>query len=231
MIEAAERIVRPVAHAGPFVVEEDATVLHGRLAVGVLTGTGIDLGVFLHGHVGPPVPGRDTQLAGKLVDAVDGAALVAAGHDDAVGLHVDDEFLVAAFQLLGIRLLVDEGTFAPRTHDNGGRGGARHGLKVGLEVLHGKGHAAIVGGVELHGGGGARQLQGRSGRTGKEQKIVSRPQGKAAQEKEKKKILFHKTDIFATKLAVFGQRGFCTLYIYFSGVLQKCKQSTRRGQR
>ena len=49
--------------------------------------------------IGPPVPGRHAQLAAQFVDAVDGAALVAAGYNHLLPLGRNDEFLAFAFQV------------------------------------------------------------------------------------------------------------------------------------
>ena len=68
-----------VGQGGGFVVEEDAAVLDGRLADGELAGLDVEFGVFLGGDIGPVVPGGLAGLFRKVVDAVDGAALVGAG--------------------------------------------------------------------------------------------------------------------------------------------------------
>ena len=79
-IDAAELLVAPVAKRGPLVVDEYTTVSHFGLAVGIYTSFYIYVILMPCGDVGPPVPRRHTHLATELVDAVDGAALVAAGN-------------------------------------------------------------------------------------------------------------------------------------------------------
>ena len=120
----AEGVLHPSGQAGCLVVQEDATIGHRRLTVGIDTGTDADSLAGRYRHVGPPVPGRYTHLARQLVDAVDGTALVAAGNEQHVAFDSlkgcveggDDVFLAGAFQLflvqlLGFYQLFDEGTF------------------------------------------------------------------------------------------------------------------------
>lgn len=52
------------------VVEEDTTVLDARGTV--LACQSVDGGVLLDGNICPPVPGRNTELLGQFVEAVDG---------------------------------------------------------------------------------------------------------------------------------------------------------------
>ncbi|OQB95516.1 MAG: hypothetical protein BWX86_01161 [Verrucomicrobia bacterium ADurb.Bin122] len=84
-VEAAELLRGPTGQARSLVVEEDAAVFHDRLAGDVAAGAHVGLGAFLRRHVGPPVPGRDAELFGKFVEAVDRAALVAARDHQCTG--------------------------------------------------------------------------------------------------------------------------------------------------
>ena len=79
-IDAAELLVAPVAKRGPLVVDEYTSVSHFGLAVGIYTSFYIYVILMPCGDVGPPVPRRYSHLARQFVDAVDGAALVAAGN-------------------------------------------------------------------------------------------------------------------------------------------------------
>src|SRR5690606_18679122 len=77
--------VEPAEERGVLVVDEEAAILHLGLAQRVAAGKDVELGALLRRHVCPEVPGRDADLSGELVHAVDGAALVAAGDDQRAG--------------------------------------------------------------------------------------------------------------------------------------------------
>ena len=106
-IVGAECVFHPRGQTGGFVVEEDTAVAHCRLAIGV--GSFLDKYrlVVLDGHVGPVVPGRNSQLARQLIDAVDGSSPVAAGNDELLVGGRDDVHFVFALQ----RFCVEESFF------------------------------------------------------------------------------------------------------------------------
>ena len=110
-VDAAELAQRPVAEAGPLVVDEYSAVLHLRLAVGERTFLYIYVFVLLRWHVGKPVPRRHAHLPRQLVCAVDGAALVASGYDEGARYavqgavnYLQEILLRLAFKLLAVHL-------------------------------------------------------------------------------------------------------------------------------
>ena len=52
----------------------------------------------LNRYVGPPIPGRHTELTAQLIDAIDGTTSVATGDDQLLTIGGNDELLTAAFQ-------------------------------------------------------------------------------------------------------------------------------------
>ena len=70
--------VDPAGQRGGLVVDEEAAVLDGGGLLDFGGAQGEDGGVGFWGHVGEPVPGGHADLLGDVVEAVDGAALVAA---------------------------------------------------------------------------------------------------------------------------------------------------------
>ena len=99
-VVAAEALPGPVGERRRFVVQEDAAVLDHRLVHQARIHRDAQGGMARHRHVGPPVPGRDADLFRQRVDAVNGAALVAAG-DDQGALHAGQR----------VRHRLDEKTF------------------------------------------------------------------------------------------------------------------------
>src|SRR5690606_1575869 len=81
----AEVLGRPGAEVGVLVVDEEPAVLDLRGALGVPAGQHVEGVLVPGGHVVPPVPGGDADLLRHVVDAVDRAALVAAGDDERAG--------------------------------------------------------------------------------------------------------------------------------------------------
>ena len=78
-VEAAEFRARPAGQRRFLVVDEDAPVLDGRRPLHPGARQGVQRRPVAGRDVGPPMPRRHADLFGDLVDAVDGAALVAAG--------------------------------------------------------------------------------------------------------------------------------------------------------
>ncbi len=81
MVIAAVLLVDPTRQRRSLVVEEDAAVFHCRFTLNPASGFDIERVFVFNGYVGPPVPGRDANLLGEVVDAKDRAALVAARDD------------------------------------------------------------------------------------------------------------------------------------------------------
>ena len=170
-VDAAELLLRPTGERRRLVVEEDAAVFHRRAIVDQSHRTHVD-GVAMHSrHVGPPVPGRHADLLRQLVDAVDRAALVAAGDDqralDARQRPLDrleQERLPASrdpgdVDLAGLGQPVDERTAPDRAHDHDklGRravGRSHHRLQagdpldIGLQIAHRPPHPRPIGRVD-----------------------------------------------------------------------------------
>ncbi len=109
-----------------------------------------------HGHIGPIVPRRHPHLTGKLVDAVDGSAAVAAGDHQLAALGCDDKLLAFPHQVLLVddtfaHQLVDGLGVAQRTdHDrrlfvgsDSGREPA-HALNIGGQIVRGTAHTPLV---------------------------------------------------------------------------------------
>ena len=98
-------ILHPSGQTGSLVIEEDTTVTHTRLTVGVFTFLYIYSFVLFNGDIGPVVPGRDTDLLRQLIDAEDGTTLVAARDNQLVADSLDDVFLRLALQVAELALL------------------------------------------------------------------------------------------------------------------------------
>ena len=167
-VVGAERVLDPRRQAGCLVVEEDAAIAHGGFAVGVFAALDVCLAVLLDGHVGPVVPGRHAQLLRQLVDAVDRAALVAAGNDNLLADGLDDVLLQAAFQVGQHALLhplVNLAVHADGAHEDGRLVGQRrwaacYAADVGHQVVDRLGHAAMLALVESYTGSCHRQCVG-----------------------------------------------------------------------
>ena len=81
-VHAAELFCCPAAERGGLIVEEDAAILHAGFGLEVTAGCDVERVLMADGDIGPPGPGRDTDLFGEIVDGEDGAALVGAGDDE-----------------------------------------------------------------------------------------------------------------------------------------------------
>ena len=116
-VVGAVGVFHPLHQAGAFVVEEDASVAHRRLAVGVVARRGKEAVVALHGHVGPPRPWRHASLARQLIEAVDSAAAVAACDHQLLPHGRDEVLLMPSAQRLELRFR--EQAFQRRTAADG----------------------------------------------------------------------------------------------------------------
>ena len=101
-VHASEVFRCPSAKRGPFVVDEDATILHFGRWLHKASIRPIHLVLMLHRHICPPVPGRHTYSLAYLVDAVDGASLVASSHHQTTVHHIDNERLPLPLHLVYI---------------------------------------------------------------------------------------------------------------------------------
>ena len=151
-IAGAEGVLHPRGQTRRLVVEEQAAIAHGRLAVRILTLFNIEGVVVSHGNIGPPVPWRHAHLARQLIDAKHGAALVAAGNDQLLADGLDDVLLGLALQvaqLAALHPLVNLAVAAHRTNEDvrrlaKGRLFARHALDVRQQTGHRPLHATVL---------------------------------------------------------------------------------------
>ncbi len=175
--DGAELFADPVGKVGGFVVEKDAAVFDAGLAVNVAAGFDEEGIVVLRGDIGPVMPGGDADLFGEIVDAVNGAAFVAAYDDEGaldarerIGDRLGDVGFPLAGDGGGVELFfadeaVDEGGFAEGADEDSGfgegffvvgerRGAGGDGGDVGLQIGGGAGDAGEIVGVDVEGGGG-----------------------------------------------------------------------------
>ena len=107
-VNATEVLLAPRAERGPFVVDEDAAIFHGRPVV-IASGGPVQLILMNHWCISHPVPGRHTDAARNLVNAEDGAPFVAACNDQVAIHNIDDISLPATLDRLYVEfLLLDE---------------------------------------------------------------------------------------------------------------------------
>src|ERR1017187_1052116 len=123
-------MAQPSAERGCLIVQENAAVLHGGRSFGVAPGLHIEFVPVHYWNVGPEIPGRNTDLLGEGVDAVDSATFVAPGDhqcgtDPGSGTcdHLNDERLPLARDTRSVELaianqLVHDGTPADCAHDD-----------------------------------------------------------------------------------------------------------------
>ena len=114
-VVCAVSVLHPRGKAGCFIIEEDATVFYGWLAVGIAALLGVYVSSFDNRYVHPPIPGRDTHLLRKFIDAIHGSTAVTARYDQGAvnPFHrlvygLDDVFLVFALQFFLVQLAVFE---------------------------------------------------------------------------------------------------------------------------
>ena len=129
-IEATIFLIDPASEGRRFIVEEDAAIFDCGLRLGVAAGCDVEGIAVGNSHVGPPVPGRDADLFGEIVDAKDCAALVASGNDKcalyAGQWRIDDSgdgrlplaCDACYVQFASADEVVDQRTFADRANDD-----------------------------------------------------------------------------------------------------------------
>ena len=133
-VHAAEMLLTPRAERGPLVVDEDAAIFHGRIAVFVAVVV-IQFVLMHYWRIGHPVPGRHADAARYLVDAIDGAALVVACNDEVAVNHVDDVGLPFPLDRLDVELLLPDET----VDDTALADGADHNTAATIHV-----HAPLI---------------------------------------------------------------------------------------
>ena len=160
-ILGAVGVLDPRGETRRLIVEENATIAHGWFAIAVGSTVHEDGVVMLHGNVCPVVPGRNAHLLGEFVDAVDGSPAVAAGDDELVVHHGDDEFLSLALEQISVDAflfdeLVDGSRMSDGSHEDGclavggdGGLGAAHVPDVLDQGIGSIAHAAAVVGVHI----------------------------------------------------------------------------------
>ena len=160
-ILGAVGILHPRGEARRLIVEEDATIAYGWFAIGIDSLVYEDGVVMLHGHVCPVIPRRYAHLLGEFVDAIDGASAVAAGDDELVVHHSDDEFLALALEQISVDAflfdeLVDGSRMSDGSHEDGclpvggdGGLGAAHLADVPDQCIGSIAHATAVVGVHI----------------------------------------------------------------------------------
>ena len=172
VVVGAELLLHPAAERRRFVVQEDAAILDRGLAFAVLAGLH-EQGVLVdHGNVGPPIPGRNADLFGEIVDAVDGAALVAARDHQRAGdtgqrpvHHLDQERFPFAGYARGIDLAlanqaIDQRALADGAGDHGvraepfvivhrRRSGTGDASNIRHKIAGGTDDARVVAGIDI----------------------------------------------------------------------------------
>ena len=188
-VVVAELLLDPARERGRLVVQKDAAVLHSRRALDVRARLHVQGAPPLDRHIGPPVPGRYADLLGQVVDAVDRAALVAAGDHQRAGdtgqrlrHHLDHEGFPLALDDLDVELAflgesIDDSAFAQGADKDRVRAravlglrepwyAAGHALDVGLQVLCSAHHAWPLVPVDVDVGERLSSRDDEAGRSG-----------------------------------------------------------------
>ena len=153
---SAESILYPCGETRRLVVEEDATVAHPGLAIGIRAPGHIYFVMMFHGHIGPVVPRRHPYLPRQLVDAINGSTPVGPSDNQLVIDRSDDILLAFVFQCFFINVLClhqpVDGSRMPNgaRHDAGSRVVSHHRFlpthpaEIGSQTACGDGHALAV---------------------------------------------------------------------------------------
>ena len=148
MIISAIILLLPSCQARSLVVQEDATILHGRLTIRIDTLLDVELIVFLRRHICPIIPRAHTDLLAQFIDTIDRTTLITARNDQLILHRRDDEHLRLSLQFLDgrhlLRHLVNDATLAQRTHHDREVLPARHLLQVLLQVVDGNMHTLPI---------------------------------------------------------------------------------------
>ena len=118
-VVGAEGVFYPCCKTRSLVIEEESSELYRWFTIGKRAAGNVCLLMLFYRSVCPPVPWRNAQLTTEFVDTIDGASLVAAGHNNLIAYSGNDKLLTLALQLLKhelVYLLV----LANSTHDNRG---------------------------------------------------------------------------------------------------------------
>ena len=131
VVISAKFFLRPSGKCGRFIIQKDAAVLDGGLALKMTARLDEESILMRDGHICPPIPGRNADLLGEFVNAVDSSALVATDNDESggdtgkgVGHGLDEIRLPLPCQRSGIDLviadqLLKKGAFTQRGDDYG----------------------------------------------------------------------------------------------------------------
>ena len=148
MVIAAIILLHPSCQARSLIVQEDATILHGRLTIRIDTLLDIELVVLLRRHIRPVIPRAHTNLLAQFIDTVNRTTLVTTSNDQLILHRRDDEHLCLTFQILDgrhlLRHLVNDATLSQRANHNREILSARHLLQILLQVVDGDMHTLPI---------------------------------------------------------------------------------------
>ena len=148
MVIAAIILLHPSCQARSLIVQEDATILHGRLTIRIDTLLDIELVVLLRRHIRPVIPRAHTNLLTQFVDAVNRTTLVTARNDQLILHRRDDEHLRLSLQFLDgrhlLRHLVNDATLSQRANHDREILPARHLFQILLQVVDGDMHTLPI---------------------------------------------------------------------------------------
>ena len=100
-----ESILNPCRETGGLIIQEKTTITHGRLTIGIFTFLYIERSMLLYWHIGPVIPGRDTDLLRQFIDTIHCSTLITARNHQLTTDGLDDIFLGLTFQVGQFTLL------------------------------------------------------------------------------------------------------------------------------
>ena len=114
----------PRAKRGPFVVNKDSTILHLRRWLDESPAIIIQFVLMLHWRICHPIPRRHPDTLREVIDAIDGATLVAARNDEVAIYHIDQIRFPLSFNLTHVYLslfdeIIDDTAFADGAYKDG----------------------------------------------------------------------------------------------------------------
>ena len=215
MVLLVDAVAGPGEEGEVLVVDEDAPILHRRLAHRQPVAHDVECRLLLGSHVGPPYPGRHARQARQVEQSVGGAAWRAADdgeHWPAVVNQLQRVGLPAARHLAGVHLApgyqgIDQRRLSHGARDDGGAalrrlvaGGqcpAGHGFHVVGHAVGGRGHHGGVGFVGHYRGHHAarHQWQGTCAVLGAESYLCLRCHRHGADHQDAKQS-FHLLGVF-----------------------------------
>ena len=148
MVIAAIILLHPSCQARSLIVQEDATILHGRLTIRIDTLLDIKLVVLLRRHIRPVIPRAHTNLLAQFIDTVNRTTLVTTCNDQLILHRRDDEHLCLTFQILDGRYflchLINSSTLTQCTNYDGVILSPCHLLQILLQVSDGDMHTLPI---------------------------------------------------------------------------------------